>query len=47
MKSHAAYEKGHQRAALSVYTFQPLEHDKFDRSATGNRPGALTIDRAN
>jgi len=40
-----AYEKGHQRAALSVYTFQPLEHsgqscsnDKFDRNSTPTEP---------
>ena len=45
-----AYEKGHQRPALSVYTFQPLEHsagqscsssssDKFDRTNNSTPTG--------
>jgi len=35
-----AYEKGghHQRPALSVYTFQPLEHDSADSSSSSSHP---------
>jgi hypothetical protein len=38
-----AYEKGHQRPALSVYTFQPLEHG--GGGGAGSSSGSL--DRTN
>ncbi len=46
-----AYEKGHQRPALSVYTFQPLEHsgqscgsaDKFDRTNNSTPTGTSLL----
>lgn len=37
-----AYEKGHQRPALSVYTFQPLEHAA---SSTCSGSGSIASDK--
>jgi hypothetical protein len=41
-----AYEKGHhQRAALSVYTFQPLEQYSSSSSTTGQSSCASSTDK--